>query len=83
MNERIQLLAKQAGIIGQSEGGIAPPTERFAESIVEECARVARQHILGSSGVDPHTYTGVALTEQRIREHFGLDVVTWTAPLDT
>ena len=37
MNEKIKQLAKQAGIIGQSENDVAPPMEKFAELIVKEC----------------------------------------------
>jgi hypothetical protein len=44
MNTKIQQLAKQAGIIGQSENGIAPPIERFAELIVKECDLYARRN---------------------------------------
>jgi hypothetical protein len=44
MNEKIKLLAKQAGIIGQSENNVAPPMERFAELIVRECDLYARRN---------------------------------------
>ena len=41
MNENIKLLAKQAGIIGQSEGSVAPPLEKFAELLFNEVANTA------------------------------------------
>ena len=58
MNERIRLLAKQAGIIGQSENSISPPLEKFAELIVKECADIAlrEEH-------DPY---------ECIKKHFGV-----------
>ena len=58
MNERIRLLAKQAGIIGQSENSISPPLEKFAELIVRECADIAlrEEH-------DPY---------ECIKKHFGV-----------
>jgi len=62
MNENIKLLAKQAGIIGQSEGSVAPPLEKFAELIVKECAHIA----LMSNGNNLHVFT-------LIKEHFGVE----------
>lgn len=41
MNEKIRELAKQAGIIGQSEGSVAPPLEKFAELLLNEIADTA------------------------------------------
>ena len=74
MNENIRLLAKQAGIIGQSEGSVAPPLEKFAELIIKECANVAKRTILAGSGVDPDTFTGTVTTVQEINRHFGVDL---------
>ena len=77
MNEKIKLLAKQAGIIGQSENDVAPPFEKFAELIVEECLGIVKptldhevwaQSYLG--GVD-----GLELLEdkvKKIKQHFGV-----------
>jgi hypothetical protein len=65
MNEQIQLLAKQAGIIGQSETDVAPPMERFAELIIEECAKQAEYNgynqMFGKGGLRSklHEYFGV------------------------
>ena len=79
MNQEIfSKLQYESGLIAQGcwdqlDGYDQEAICRFGDLIVLECARVAREHILRSSGVDPITYTGVALTEQRIREHFGLD----------
>jgi hypothetical protein len=44
MNQQILELAKQAGIIGQSENSIAPPMEQFVELIVKECDLYARRN---------------------------------------
>jgi hypothetical protein len=44
MNERIQQLAKQAGIIGQSENSIAPPMQQFVDLIIRECDLYARRN---------------------------------------
>ena len=44
MNKQIIELAKQAGIIGQSESGISPPVQQFAELIVRECDLYARRN---------------------------------------
>ena len=51
MNENIKLLAKQAGIIGQSEGSVAPPLEKFAELLIRECSSLAYD---GPGGVLEH-----------------------------
>jgi hypothetical protein len=64
MNERIKQLAKQAGIIGQSETAVAPPIEQFVELIVEECA-----------GLFPKTFTDEQYQrriDKTIRKHFGI-----------
>jgi len=44
MNERIGQLAEQAGLLGPGSriGNSHDATERFAELIVKECARIAR-----------------------------------------
>lgn len=44
MNERIKLLAKQVGIIGQSENSIAPSLEKFADLIVQEMLKTCAEH---------------------------------------
>ena len=64
MNERIRLLAKQAGIIGQSENSISPPLEKFAELIVLECA-----DIIESQDVDPSFRLRMSWA---VKKHFGV-----------
>ena len=44
MNKQIIELAKQAGIIGQSESSISPPVQQFVELIVKECDLYARRN---------------------------------------
>jgi hypothetical protein len=65
MNERIKILAKQAGIVGQSETDIAPPMERFAKLIIEECAKQAEYNgynqMFGQGGL-----------RSKLHEHFGV-----------
>jgi hypothetical protein len=66
MNEKIKLLAKQAGIIGQSENNVAPPMERFAELIIEECAKQAEysgyNQMFGNGGL-----------RSKLHKHFGVE----------
>ncbi len=40
MNERIELLAEQAGFIPKNAPGLNPVLEKFAELIVRECVGV-------------------------------------------
>ena len=60
MNEKITELAKQAGIIGQSENNIALPMELFAELIVKECSAVALN-------------IGCGDIEDELLKHFGVE----------
>ena len=70
MNERIGKLAEQAGLLGPSSrvGNSHDATEKFAELIVKECAKVCRDQ--------PNVY---ALKADRdncaiaIEEHFGVE----------
>ena len=73
MNEKIKQLAQRAGVIALSENGIAPPLEKFAELIIEECSEIARRTILSGSGVDPNIFTGTVTTVQQIKQHFGVE----------
>jgi hypothetical protein len=63
MNEKIKELAQQAGIIGQSENSVSPLIEKFAESIIRECAGIAER---------PHEYIKTQ-SGQQIRKHFGVE----------
>ena len=66
MNERIKELAREAGLLTYNPEG--PPTklEKFAELIVEECARVADEslNIITMKPEWPSKY---------IKEHFGVE----------
>jgi hypothetical protein len=80
MNERIGKLAEQAGLLGPSSrvGNSHEATEKFAELIIEECARVARatpapnfnEHLKQQLG---HTWDMAAAEAGReIVKHFGV-----------
>lgn len=60
MNERIKLLAREAGLLAHNPDG--PPTklEKFAELIVKECAQVCHD-------------VGLKLAERKVKEHFGVE----------
>ena len=71
MNEKITKLAKQAGIIGQSENNIAPPMERFAELLVQDCADLAYSYNIYGRGRPWNLI---------IKEHFGLAITDADIP---
>jgi len=87
MNENIKLLAKQAGIIGQSEGSVAPPLEKFAELIVRECAKLNKHHSYELMGVITDVEEGDGFDDvclntvkrvaeylaKDLKEHFGVE----------
>ena len=62
MNERIKLLAEQAGFIPDNAPGMNSVLEKFAELIVRECAEIAKTAepyrsddlILRHFGVEPN-----------------------------
>jgi hypothetical protein len=73
MNKQIIELAKQAGIIGQSESSISPPVQQFVELIVRECSKVIvnggyRNPALG----EKHPLTPPEIATM-IEEHFGVE----------
>jgi hypothetical protein len=73
MNERIQELARQAADIE----GWGPEvwqttfTEKFAELIVKECARIVPNTDLGD--VDGGDSAVLRAASKQIREHFGVE----------
>jgi len=78
MNERILELAKQAGVIAQSETAVAPPMEKFAELIVAECLRQVEEQykpvledaaMMKATHWDGYVQCGVD-SYVAIREHF-------------
>jgi len=65
MNERIKQLAEQATSYNNSDGWLFDK-EKFAELIVRECAKVAREH--NSSPTASFFFVG-----QTIKQHFGVE----------
>ena len=55
MNERIKLLAEQAGLLGPSSrvGNSHEAAEKFAELIVRECAQLILDKKMGDLGDNP------------------------------
>ena len=68
MNERIQQLALQAGLLGPSSrvGNSHEATERFAELIVRECASKV-------DNILRERKDGGGTMGDEIREHFGVE----------
>ena len=64
MNERIEQFAKQAGVIASSENDIAPPLEKFAELIIQECLNICED--MGDNGKDGH-YCADKITKTFLR----------------
>jgi hypothetical protein len=73
MNERIKLLAEQAGVTGHFAAGtelatpipLSPEMQKFAELIIRECAGVGSRAMYPDSDPD---YVG-----REIRKHFGVE----------
>ena len=78
MNERIKQLAEQAkGFVdlNQHVGGdkgcmvyTYDGLEKFAKLIVEECAELAKHHVMNIS-----TYGDAEFVDEKIKEHFGVE----------
>lgn len=76
MNKRIQELAEQATtyiepVPGHSGEGWIFDKEKFAELIVEECARIVPNTDLGD--VDGGDSAVLRAASKQIREHFGVE----------
>jgi len=76
MNDRMTELYAEACLYSReyTKAGDIPEfvrrmAERFAESIINECALVGRNHILERHGMNAE-YTGKVLVEDAIRNHF-------------
>ena len=67
MNERIRLLAEQAGFFPTELTQVGPSVEKFAELIVRECARINFSNIVG---IDPEDDAAVG---RAIKKHFGVE----------
>jgi len=70
MNERIKLLAEQAGIykLDLSDETEYWILEKFAELIVKECADDAKHHVMNIS-----TYADADFVYEQIKRHFGVE----------
>ena len=77
MNERIRLLAEQAGLLHKQIGPTLETRhmkkkeqdlEKFAELIVRDCLDIVNRHEYSYHEADP-----LWETDQLIKEHFGVD----------
>ena len=74
MNERIQELILEAGIIHYEEGGDL--LETFAELIVKECMKVAvfkDSGMVATPDVAGYMAAGRSTAARMIKEHFGVE----------
>ena len=68
MNERIRELAEQAGFFPMELTQVGPSVEKFAELIVQECAKVILE--------TPVKYTEIDIMHiirDNVKEHFGVE----------
>lgn len=79
MNERIAELIKQAGGIQYDEDGdeltailVGTDLEKFAESIVKECARVFESEVDTWKQMDPYQGSIKRQGTKAIKQHFGV-----------
>jgi len=81
MNDRIIQMAIEAGFNPVNcTGGNIPLFDKFAELLVEECAKVAREFTLRKCGLDS-SYDGIVFVEEEIRDHFNFKDSTPLTPL--
>ena len=73
MNQRIKLLAEQAGFFPTELTSVGPSVEKFAELIIRECAEVCYDHSRAAGGV--HTDFGYGYKDcgDDIKRNFGVD----------
>jgi hypothetical protein len=79
MNERIAELIKQAGGIQYDEDGdeltailVGKDLQKFAESIVKECARVFESEVDTWKQMDPYQGSIKRQGTKAIKQHFGV-----------
>jgi uncharacterized Rossmann fold enzyme len=75
MNERIQELAKQAGIFYYRKGKLQVDMEKFAELIVAECEKAIRAEIAVTDidgEVEKAWEMGMECGVYTIKKHFGV-----------
>ena len=71
MNERIRELAHEAGLPTYNPEGMPTKLEKFAELIVRECARLARDTDL--EDVEGGDSAVLRAAKLQILEHFGVE----------
>ena len=69
MNERIKLLAEQAGFLNKDEESI----EYFAELIVRECAGLLEKEAESSHDEGTDTYNILLKESNWMKRHFGVE----------
>ena len=72
MKPRIKSLLAQAHVEAENLKDTNWIAERFAELIVKECARIARDYTLSRWNLD-NSYSDTVIVEKRIKEHFGVE----------
>lgn len=71
MNERIRLLAEQAGFFPTELTQVGPSVEKFAELIIGHATECVRD-VLRDENSDL-TYTAASQVQKRIKEYFGVE----------
>jgi hypothetical protein len=74
MNQRIKLLAEQAGFFPTELTSVGPSVEKFAELIIRECAEVCYDHSRAAGGVDTDFGYGYKDCGDDIKRNFGVEV---------
>ena len=80
MNERIKLLAREAGLLVHNPEGVPTKLEKFAELIVRECADVIQKEVSMKYKDGGETeefmgghYASSLLARVKIKRHFGVE----------
>ena len=74
MNQRIKLLAEQAGFFPTELTSVGPSVEKFAQLIIRECAEVCYDHSRAAGGVDTDFGYGYKDCGDDIKRNFGVEV---------
>ena len=85
MNERIKVLAREAGLLVHNPEGVPTRLEKFAELIVRECLGCSNN--LANHYIDNHSekeqtllLASIADYSNEIRKHFGVEVTELDEP---
>ena len=68
MNERIQQLAREAGLLTHNPAGVPTKLDKFAELIVRECLNQCYNR-----GMNDELYAGQLKAAWYIEQHFGVE----------